>query len=112
MAEARYCWRCRTVVPMFDEAEWEKIHAELTSYRQSIKNLRESTGGTIEAAVAEVDAAVIRLLHFELTGVSVSDPEALWHHRLADCGEPCRACGKPLRTRIARFCAECGVAVV
>jgi rRNA maturation endonuclease Nob1 len=47
----------------------------------------------------------------ELTGCFESDANAIWHHRLSDYGPPCRACGRLLRTKRARVCAACGVAV-
>jgi hypothetical protein len=112
MAEIRYCWRCRTEVRMFDEIEWPRVRALLFAHRESIKHIRKSTGAMLDEAVAASDTSAIRALHLSLTGAHFWDPEALWHHRLADCGPACRACGKPLRTSTARICAECGAAVV
>jgi len=43
-----------------------------------------------------------------ITGQGETNPNAIWHHRIALYGPPCRACGKPLRSPGARFCAACG----
>jgi hypothetical protein len=43
-----------------------------------------------------------------ITGFEETNPNAVWHHRIALYGPPCHGCGKPLRTPVARFCAACG----
>jgi hypothetical protein len=35
-------------------------------------------------------------------------PSLLWHHRISIYGPICSACGKPLRTPKASYCAACG----
>jgi hypothetical protein len=47
-------------------------------------------------------------LHEQLTGGQKSHPNAIMHHKLSDLGPDCPACGKPLRTPRASFCAACG----
>jgi hypothetical protein len=43
-----------------------------------------------------------------MTGLRETNINAIWHHRIAEYGPPCGACGKPLRTPKARLCAACG----
>lgn len=43
-----------------------------------------------------------------LTGFRETNPNAVWHHRLALYGPPCRVCSKPLRTPQASRCVACG----
>ena len=45
------------------------------------------------------------------TGVPETNPNAVWHHVASLYGPPCRACGKPLRTPVAKLCAACGAYV-
>jgi len=42
-----------------------------------------------------------------ITGVPMEYDRAVLHHRLARYGPPCKACGKPLRSRRAKFCGTC-----
>jgi len=44
-----------------------------------------------------------------LTGFVETNPNAVFHHEVAQYGPPCPQCGKPLRTPQARFCAACGL---
>ncbi len=44
----------------------------------------------------------------QMTGFDETNINAFYHHRISLHGPPCRACGKPLRTSKARFCAACG----
>ena len=113
MAKILYCWRCKAEVPMLEEHEWEQVMSvlrsgwlELLKYRKTHNvSLREAEDGVQLDRVAALER------YFELTGYRETRVDALWHHRLRRFGPPCRACGKPLRTPRARFCAECGVAV-
>ena len=42
-----------------------------------------------------------------ITGFRETNPNAIHHHVVSMYGPPCTACGKPLRTPRARFCAAC-----
>jgi len=44
----------------------------------------------------------------EVTGFEETEPNAIMHHRIALYGADCPNCKKPLRTKQARYCAECG----
>ena len=48
--------------------------------------------------------------YYELNGYQETVSDNLFHHCLCLLGPPCLACGKPLRTPQAKFCAECGTA--
>jgi hypothetical protein len=83
---------------MLDESEWEKIH-ELWVKAFSWK-------GPIEERFQPM-----KDLYFDLTGFRETNQIAIIHHRISQYGEPCRQCGKPLRTPEAAFCAACGWAL-
>ena len=42
-----------------------------------------------------------------ITGFRETNPMAIYHHLVWIYGPPCAACGKPLRTPRAKFCAAC-----
>lgn len=44
----------------------------------------------------------------ECSGVALAHTFWLLHVRRSDYGPDCPACGKPYRTQMAKFCAECG----
>jgi len=90
MARELYCWRCKVEIPMLDEDEWARI-APL---------LARSVDPEPRQAALE--------LYAEMTGLRETNINAIWHHRIAEYGPPCGACGKPLRTPKARLCAACG----
>ena len=50
----------------------------------------------------------LRDYYSELTGFYESNHNAIMHHQISIYGPPCEACGKPLRTPQAAFCAACG----
>ena len=108
MPQQTYCWRCGIEVPMLTEPEWAQVAPLLSKSVQDIKSFREDTGASLKVAVQQgFDRAALDKYR-ELTGAIEANIGALWHHRLADCGPPCDSCGRPMRTKEARFCAECG----
>jgi hypothetical protein len=94
---------------MLDEAEWAQLQPELSGFMSSIKRHREyHNSSSIEEARANANMDPALEIYFKLTGFKETNIDALWHHRISLYGEPCPECGKPLRTHVARFCAECG----
>ena len=111
MPTNHYCWRCKTVVPMLDEAEWAQISPLLSEMIGQIQQHRNDTGASLEQALRRKWGFAVLAKHFELTGVAERDVDALRYHRLVDHGPPCIKCGRLLRTKRAKVCAECGAAV-
>jgi hypothetical protein len=107
MAKSLYCWRCRMDIPMLDESEWAQVGALLENPVQTIKTYRQEHQVSLNEARKEAFWEVLALYR-ELTGFPESNVDALWHHRISLYGPPCRECGKPLRTPVARRCVECG----
>lgn len=111
MPQQTYCWRYRIEVPMLTETEWAQLAPLLSKSLQKVKGYREVTGASFEVAVRQGFDRTALDKYRELTGAIETDVNVLWHHRRADVGPRCVACDKPLRTRVARFCAGCGHAV-
>lgn len=101
LAKWLYCWRCQMTVPMLEELEWEQLQPLLTGALRDPGSRRWAAGQVVYG-----QAALDR--YFEISGLRETNANALWHHRLANFGPPCRACGKPLRTPRAKLCAACG----
>jgi hypothetical protein len=108
MAKMLYCWRCKQEVPMLDEHEWELIKPSLTEAQEAIKAYRATHGTSLSGAKNQVYGSGAFRRYFEVTGFREASINTIWHHRLSRFGPPCAACGKPLRTPRAKFCAECG----
>ena len=98
---------------MLEEHEWEQVMSVLRIGWLEVLNYRKTHDATLQEAEDSVRRNHAGALerYFELTGYREMRMDALWHHRLRRFGPPCRACGKPLRTPRAKFCAECGAAV-
>lgn len=106
MPRVQYCHRCGADFPMLDEQEWALVWPERSGHPAQIPDLRRKA-----QLVADRDGEFLRGAfhrYFELTGYRETQAYRLWHHRLVLFGPPCVACGKPLRTPAAKFCAECG----
>lgn len=104
-----YCWRCKKDVIMLDEAEFEQFSKVYMEGIRATKKYRKDTGFGLREAL-EQDFMQPAVEKFEeITGTKVDcSVDHLRKHRLSDYGDPCRKCGKPLRTPQARFCAACG----
>jgi len=108
MAEWHYCWRCGKSVPMLDEEEWAEVLPLLRGQEEQIKQYRERHGAPLAEALVTVRTVRAQEKVRELTGYYEPKAEAIWHHRLADYGPLCGVCGHLLRTKRARYCANCG----
>jgi len=93
---------------MLDEDEWAQMAPLLLSSLQNIKLYRQQFQIPLDATPKQSMYWPALMLYHELTGFEETNPQALWHHRLADYGPPCAHCGKPLRTPRAKLCAACG----
>ena len=88
-----WCWRCRADVPMLDEDEYHQVISLRGTGADG--SLQERIFGPV---LAEYE---------RITGFRESNPNAIFHHRIADFGAPCEFCGKPLRTAWDKACGDC-----
>lgn len=95
MPRMMYCWRCQMDMPMLTDEEWRLLTAHVASGRAA----GAGPFGEQQLALSAYEA---------ITGFKETNINALAHHRLSLYGPDCHACGKPLRTTRARFCAACG----
>jgi hypothetical protein len=96
---------------MLSESDWSQIAPELHLMVKRIQEYREVVGASLNEALKLRHDSSVLAKHLELTGVHATSGDALWHHRLDDYGAPCKSCGRLLRTKRARVCAECGASV-
>lgn len=106
-----WCWRCKMEVPMLDEDEFAVVD-ELFSgaFRTTEEFLLKHNLSLGECSIDELFRPA-REAYERMTGVYESNHNAIMHHRISLYGEPCKYCGKPLRTPQAAFCAACGKTV-
>ena len=93
---------------MLEENEWKQVEPLLASFVQDVKRHREYHGSSVQEATKAVSPEPALKRYFELSGYRETHIDALWHHRAERYGEPCQRCAKPLRTKSAKLCAECG----
>lgn len=92
---------------MLTDDEWEEVSPSLANAVSQIKDYRELHKCSLAEATAKGFGQEALVAYERITGFKETNPNALFHHRLSIYGPPCRACGKPLRTPQARFCALC-----
>ena len=108
MPESLWCWRCKMVIPMLTESEWEKLELHLTSAIEEVQQYRQEHNCSLAEAKERGFGRNALRVYRELTGFEETNFNSLFHHRLSIYGPPCASCGKPLRTPRASFCAACG----
>ena len=94
---------------MLEEFEWVQIAPLLDRAITRTKELRANRHLPIKEALVLAQGEALQE-YKRITGFNETNVNALWHHRLSLYGPPCLTCGKPLRTPLARNCAECGAA--
>lgn len=92
---------------MLTEEEWETVSPHLANAVTQIKRYREAHHCSLSEAHAKGFGQQALSAYEQITGFKETNPNALFHHRLSIYGPPCHACGKPLRTPQARYCAIC-----
>lgn len=108
MAVVAWCWRCQMDIPLLDETEWALLAPHLSNSIEELKAYRERTGVSLAEAKAVAFGQTALALYAQMTGFQETNFNALYHHRRSLYGPDCAACGKPLRTPRASFCAACG----
>lgn len=93
---------------MLDEDEYAIISELYRVDLASAKEHRIKNNLPIEGLTVEELFRPVREKYKELTGFEETNHNAIMHHRISIYGEPCKNCGKPLRTPQAAFCAACG----
>jgi hypothetical protein len=102
-----YNYHVGRAVPLLTDEEFEPIGEALGNRIRQIQEYRKKHNCSLEEARARsADEAMD--LYEELTGVRLDHPDQLHRVRLSEFGPPCPRCGKPFRTRKAKYCAECG----
>lgn len=92
---------------MLTEEEWEAVSPSLANAVAQIKQYREAHGCSLTEARVKGYGQEALVAYAQITGFKETTPDALFHHRLNIYGPPYHACGKPLRTPQARYCAMC-----
>ena len=87
-----WCWRCKREVPMLGEEEFWRL---FMLFNTGVGRARERLYGPLSREYERI------------TGFPMQCDREYLHHRLALYGPPCKACGKPLRSRRAKRCGAC-----
>jgi hypothetical protein len=85
---------------MLDDAEYDAVVV------QPMKAAAIACGDDAVRWREHYDRLVVEA-HERLTGVHINDPLEITRHAISAWGPPCEHCGKPLRTKTARFCGCC-----
>lgn len=92
---------------MLTDDEWKEVSPLLANAVGQIKAYRELHQCSLAEARSKGFGQDALVAYERITGFRETNPDVLFHHRLSMYGPPCLACGKPLRTPQARFCAVC-----
>ena len=92
---------------MLDEDEFASVAQLYRGAFKATKEFRQQWGIPLEQASIEDRFRPVRLRYEQLTGMKDCHENAIMHHRISMYGEPCKSCGKPLRTPSAKFCGAC-----
>jgi hypothetical protein len=94
-------------IPMLEEDEWRIVWEQLHNATLAIKADRSETGATLaETSIRSIFQPALEAYE-RITGFRETNHNALYHHRVALYGPPCRNCGRPLRIPDARLCGSC-----
>ena len=96
--EFKWCWRCQEKVPMLNSEEYKIAHK---LFGEAMKNLKS-------ARTKEQRFEPLLDYYEKITGIRETNPNAIMHHATSLFGPDCPDCLKPLRTKDARYCVECG----
>jgi len=103
-----WCWRCRAMVPMFDEDEFQSIRDAYQIGILGVKASLQLEARLFKEGDKDVILSEVAPRYRKITGLSSEVPQDVLKHRLSLVGPPCEKCGKELRTPLAKKCVECG----
>lgn len=92
---------------MLTEDEFREVEVHLSSVMYDVGHYRQEHGCSLQEAMPAAGQSALSTYE-RLTGFRETNYKALHHHRISLYGPDCSACGKPLRTARASFCAACG----
>ncbi len=109
----RWCWRCKMDIPMLDKEEFQLCREALAEGKKIVEQEIKNRGIENYNWLGKISKVQERHRYFIdmyrlLTGFEETNANAIWHHLIAEYGEDCPNCSKPLRTKKARYCAACG----
>ncbi|HEY9059913.1 MAG TPA: hypothetical protein VIO64_05315 [Pseudobacteroides sp.] len=107
-----WCWRCKQTVGMLNEDEYNRIHRIYGECMEKAKLYRKNTGSSLEKTPLDDFFKPVIEEYEKITGFKGFHHNAVMHHRISIYGQPCKCCGKPLRTPRAKMCAACGAKVI
>ena len=94
---------------MLDEQEYAEACSLYREFTMGVKKFRQQWNVPLASVDIDERFRPVREWYEQLTGVSCRE-NAIMHHRLSHLGNPCRVCGKPLRSPRAKLCVSCGTA--
>jgi hypothetical protein len=107
MSRNYYCWRCKLIVPMLTDDEWEQVYPFLNTNTKNIKAHQVLTGASVTDSIHTLRQYACDQ-YFKITGFRETNSDTIWHHRLSIYGAECLTCGHLLRSEHATYCANCG----
>src|SRR4051812_39000313 len=99
-----WCWRCKAEMPMMDDDEFRHL---MSLRRSSEDDPRRQYRVDDQGKVRDARFDPVLAEYERLTGYHETNINAIFHHRTALYGPPCKRCGKPLRSPTARLCGAC-----
>ncbi len=102
-------------IPMLDAEEYALCHEAKTGGKELVIREAKKRGIHYSNWVKEIPKPQEMMhkryfidMYRMLTGFEENNANAIMHHMLDMYGPECPKCNKPLRTKTARYCAECG----
>lgn len=109
----RWCWRCQMNIPMLTDKEFKLCLEAQKQGKEFVQDEIKKRKILDYEWLNEIPNSYKKQRYFidmyrVITGFKEQNPNAIWHHVINQFGPDCPECQKPLRTKKARYCAECG----
>lgn len=92
---------------MLDEREFAELQCLLSDGMRATKEFRQEHGLPLKGLDTTIRFKPALDAYERLTGFKETNPNALWHHRIALYGPACSKCGRPGRTPQSSQCFDC-----